>query len=46
MYSEDVFAADYDIMHRRLGHPSKAVLQKARQHTKGFPETIQFPEGD
>jgi hypothetical protein len=46
MYSEDVFAADYDIIHCRLGHPSKAVLQKASQHTQGFPETIQFPEGD
>ena len=46
MYSEDMFATDYNIMYCRLSHPSKAVLQKARQHTQGFPKTIQFPEED
>ena len=32
---------DYDLMHRRFGHPSKDVLKHAQSHTKGFP-TISF----
>lgn len=28
---------DYNIMHRRFGHPSRRVLNKAQKHTKGFP---------
>ena len=48
--SEDLFSAiksvytnDYETMHRRLAHPSKDVLQKARKHLKDFPE-IEFPK--
>jgi len=29
-----IFKVDYDIMHRRLAHPSKEVLRKARSSTK------------
>ena len=31
-----VFVEDYEIMHRRLGHPSKDVLSHARDKTTGF----------
>lgn len=34
---------DYDIMHRRFGHPSKDALVKAKKHTLRFP-SIEFPE--
>ena len=37
-----VFKLDYDIMHRRLAHPNKEVLRRARFSTTGFPQ-IQFP---
>ena len=33
-----VYALDYGVLHRRLAHPSKDVLQKARKHLKDFPE--------
>ena len=38
-----VYQVDYDLMHRRLGHPSKEVLRRAKENTKGFPEGIKFP---
>ena len=37
-----VSKVDYDIMHRRFGHPSKDVLRRAQKHTLRFPE-IHFP---
>ena len=39
----DVYKVDYDLMHRRLGHPSKEVLRRAKDHTKGFPDGIIIP---
>src|SRR6202046_4814307 len=39
----DVYKVDYDLMHRRLGHPSKEVLRHAKDHTKGFPDGITIP---
>jgi hypothetical protein len=32
--------ADYDLLHRRLGHPSKDVLSNAKSKTKGFPQDL------
>ena len=37
-----IYGVDYDVIHRRLAHPSKEVLLKARKHLKDFPE-IEFP---
>src|ERR1700733_8776843 len=37
-----IYGIDYDVIHRRLAHPSKEVLLKARKHLKDFPE-IEFP---
>jgi hypothetical protein len=31
-----ILKVDYDLMHRRLGHPSKDVLRHAKDHTKGI----------
>ena len=33
-----IHLVDYNIMHRRLGHPSKDVMSNAQKHTKGFPK--------
>ncbi|EPQ57798.1 hypothetical protein GLOTRDRAFT_126286 [Gloeophyllum trabeum ATCC 11539] len=41
-----IYAVDYGIMHRRMGHPSKEVLRQAREHTKGFPTNLEFPSED
>ena len=38
-----IYGIDYEIMHKRMAHPSKEVLQKAWKHLKGFPE-IEFPK--
>jgi transposase InsO family protein len=38
-----IYKVDYDLMHRRLGHPSKEVLRHAKDHTKGFPDGIKIP---
>ena len=35
---DTVYALDYGILHKRLAHPSKDVLQKAWKHLKDFPE--------
>ena len=40
-----VFKEDYELMHHRMGHPSKEVLRCALQNTKGFPN-IKFPWSD
>ena len=44
-YIASVSKVDYNIMHRRFGHPSKAVLRHAQKHTQRFPE-IHFPTED
>ena len=38
-----IFGINFDIMHRRLAHPSKEVLLKSRKYLKDFPE-IEFPK--
>jgi hypothetical protein len=38
-----IYKVDYDLMHCRLGHPSKEVLRHAKDHTKGFPDGIKIP---
>ena len=40
-----IYAVDYDLMHQRMGHPSRDVLHQATHHTKNFPKEIQFPAG-
>jgi transposase InsO family protein len=35
--------ADYDLLHRHLGHPSKDVLSNAKSKIKGFPQDLQIP---
>src|SRR5258708_67663 len=35
-------SGDDDILHKRLGHPSKCVLYKAQRHVKDFPKGILF----
>jgi hypothetical protein len=32
-----IYLADYDLLHRCLGHPSKDVLSNAKSKMKGFP---------
>ena len=44
-YVASVSKVNYDIMHRRFRHPSKAVLQHTQKHTQRFPE-IHFPTED
>ena len=39
-----IFNIDYDLMHRRMGHPSKDVLSQVRRHTQKFPTGITFPK--
>jgi hypothetical protein len=31
-------AVDYELIHRRLGHPSKEVIRAGRKHIKDFPD--------
>jgi len=38
-----VFKEDYNLMHKRFGHPSKEVLKHAKDCTKGFPKGITIP---
>jgi hypothetical protein len=38
-----IYSADYDLLHRCLGHPSKDVLSNAKSKTKGFPQDLQIP---
>ena len=42
-FMETIYKVDYDLMHHRLGHPSKEVLRHAKDHTKGFPEGMTIP---
>jgi transposase InsO family protein len=39
-----IFAVDFDLMHRRMGHPSNDVLRKAVKHTDNFPREVVFPD--
>src|SRR3984885_5518671 len=38
-----IYKVDYDLMHCRLGHPSKEVLRQAIDNTMGFPDGIKIP---
>ena len=38
-----VFSVDFEVLHRRLTHPSNDVLRKAGRHLKDFPE-VQIPK--
>ncbi len=38
-----IYSIDFEVMHRRMAHPSKDVMQKARKHVKDFPD-IEIPE--
>ena len=40
-----VFIADYDIWHKRFGHPSREVLKCSRE-LDGFPKDLEYPEHD
>jgi hypothetical protein len=40
---ETIYSADFGIMHRRLAHPSKEVIQKAGKHVKDFPH-VEIPK--
>ena len=42
-FIEAIYKVDYDLMHRRLEHPSNEVLRRAKDHTKGFPDGISIP---
>jgi len=44
-YITSVSKVNYNIMHRRFGHPSKEVLRRAQKHTQRFPE-VHFPTED
>jgi len=35
---ESVFTTDYDLLHHRLGHPSKDVQKQTQRHTAGLPD--------
>ena len=39
-----IFMVDYDLMHRRLGHPSEDVLRQAKRHCDKFPEGLIYPK--
>jgi transposase InsO family protein len=41
--NSSIYDVDYEIIHRRLGHPSKDVIQQARKHLKDFPK-IEVPK--
>ena len=38
-----IFNVDFEVLHRRLAHPSNDVLRKAGRHLKDFPE-VQIPK--
>jgi len=42
---ETIYGVDFEVMHRRLAHPSKDVLRHANKHVKDFPE-IEIPKED
>jgi hypothetical protein len=38
-----VYSVDYNLMYKHLGHPSRDVLQHAKDNTKGFPNSVTIP---
>jgi len=38
-----IYKADYELMHKRLGHTSKDVLTNAPNCVKGFPKDLEVP---
>jgi len=43
LQEDQVYKVDYDLMHKRLGHPSKDIMSHARKNCNGFPSDLQFP---
>ena len=37
-YLQTIYKVNFEIMHKRLAHPSDDVLRKASENTKGFPD--------
>ena len=37
-----LYQVDYDLMHRRMGHPSEDVLRQVQKHTANFPKGLSF----
>jgi hypothetical protein len=37
-------SSDYDLWHKRFGHPSKQVLREAQRKVNNFPQNLKFPE--
>ena len=35
-----IYAVDFEVMHRRLAHPSNDVMRKAGRHIKDFPDVL------
>ena len=40
---QNIYMVDYDLMHKRLGHPSKDVMSHARDQLNGFPKSVTIP---
>jgi hypothetical protein len=38
-----IYKADYELMHKHLGHPSKDILTNAPNCIKGFPKDLEVP---
>ena len=38
-----VHSVDYETIHRRFGHASKQVLERAKRNTKNFPQNVEIP---
>ena len=38
-----IYAVDFEVMHRRLAHPSNDVMRRAGRHIKDFPD-VQVPK--
>jgi len=38
-----IYKADYKLMHKRLGYPSKDILSNASNYIKGFPKDLEVP---
>jgi hypothetical protein len=38
-----IYKVDYELMHKRLRHPSKDILTNAPNHVKGFPKDLEVP---
>jgi hypothetical protein len=41
--NSSIYDVNYETIHRRLGHPSKDVIQQAQKHLKDFPK-IEVPK--